>query len=100
MVAPASRSTACRQFAAALDHRSSFQAPAGFCRFGYGGAFYAILPASREGLDLRAAPVGQMRAAALAIMRAIRARGEVRHPTEPDLSILYSAILTDDTPPG
>ena len=31
---------------------------------------------------------------------AIRARGEVRHPTEPDLSFLYGAILTDDTPPG
>ena len=70
------------------------------CDIGYGGAFYAILPASRVGLDLRAAPVGQLRAAALAIMQAIRARGEVRHPTEPDLSFLYSAILTDDTPPG
>jgi proline racemase len=66
---------------------------------GYGGAFYAILPASRVGLDLGASPVGQLRAAALAIMGAIRARGEVRHPTEPDLSFLYSVILTDDTPP-
>ena len=62
------------------------------CDIGYGGAFYAILPASRVGLDLRATPVGQLRAAALAIMQAIRARGEVRHPTEPDLSFLYSAI--------
>jgi proline racemase len=52
------------------------------------------------GLDLRTAPVGQLRAAALAIMQAIRARGEVRHPTEPDLSFLYGAILTDDTPAG
>jgi trans-L-3-hydroxyproline dehydratase len=70
------------------------------CDIGYGGAFYAILPASRLGLDLGTAPVGQLRAAALAIMRTIRARGQVRHPTEPELSFLYSAILTDDTPPG
>jgi len=70
------------------------------CDIGYGGAFYAILPAARLGLDLHTAPVGQLRAAALAIMQTIRARGEVRHPTEPDLSFLYSAILTDDTPAG
>jgi trans-L-3-hydroxyproline dehydratase len=67
---------------------------------GYGGAFYAILPASRLGLDLHASPVGQLRAAALGVMQAIRARGEVRHPTEPDLSFLYSTILTDDTSPA
>ncbi len=33
-------------------------------------------------------------------MRTIRARGAVRHPTEPDLSFLYSVLLTDDTRPG
>jgi trans-L-3-hydroxyproline dehydratase len=33
-------------------------------------------------------------------MHVIRARGEVRHPDEPDLSFLYGAILTDDTPPA
>jgi trans-L-3-hydroxyproline dehydratase len=33
-------------------------------------------------------------------MHVIRARGVVRHPTEPDLSFLYSVILTDDTPPA
>jgi trans-L-3-hydroxyproline dehydratase len=70
------------------------------CDIGYGGAFYAILPASRLGLDLHTPPVGQLRAAALAIMQATRARGEVRHPIEPELSFLYGAILTDDTPPG
>jgi len=68
------------------------------CDIGYGGAFYAILPASRLGLDVVTSPVGQLRAAALAVMRAIRTRGEVRHPTEPELSFLYSAILTDDRP--
>ncbi len=68
------------------------------CDIGYGGAFYAILPASRLELDLAGSPIGQLRAAALAIMRGIRTRGEVRHPTEPQLSFLYGAILTDDTP--
>jgi proline racemase len=68
------------------------------CDIGYGGAFYAILPASRLGLDLHTAPVGQLRAAALAVIAAIRTRGAVRHPTEPELSFLYGAILTDDTP--
>jgi trans-L-3-hydroxyproline dehydratase len=68
------------------------------CDIGYGGAFYAILPASLLGLDLAVSPVGELRAAALAVMRTIRARGEVRHPIEPELSFLYSAILIDDTP--
>jgi hypothetical protein len=70
------------------------------CDIGYGGAFYAILPASRLGLDLHATPAGRLRSAALAVMRAIQAHGEVHHPTEPDLGFLYGAILTDDTPPG
>ena len=70
------------------------------CDIGYGGAFYAMLPASRLGLDLLTTPVGPLRSAALAIMRTIRARGAVRHPTEPALSFLYSVLLTDDTPPG
>jgi trans-L-3-hydroxyproline dehydratase len=70
------------------------------CDIGYGGAFYAILPASRLGLDLRTTPVGPLRAAARAITDAIRARGDIRHPAEPDLSFLYGTILTDDTPPN
>lgn len=68
------------------------------CDIGYGGAFYAILPATRLGLDVHVSPVGQLRAGALAVMRAIRARGAVWHPTEPELSFLYSVILTGDTP--
>jgi proline racemase len=87
-------------FAAALD--MSVELPGAgrvLCDIGYGGAFYAILPAARLGLDLHSSPVGHLRAAALAIMQAIRARGEARHPTEADRSFLYSAILTDDTPP-
>lgn len=65
------------------------------CDIGYGGAFYAILPAASVGLDLLASPVGALRQAAVAITSAIRARNEVRHPTEPDLSFLYGTILTE-----
>ena len=85
-------------FAAELD--AAMEVP-GFgnvvCDIGYGGAFYAILPASRLGLDIARSPVGELRRAALAVMRAMRARGAVRHPIEPELSFLYSAILTDET---
>ena len=60
------------------------------CDIGYGGAFYAILPASRLGLDLHTAPVGQLRAAALAIMRrsARAARCAIRpSPTFPSSTV-------------
>ncbi len=87
-------------FAAELD--ASFDVPdigRVTCDIGFGGAFYAILPASRLGLDVCSSPAGRLRTAARAITDTIRARGEVRHPTEPDLSFLYGTILTDDTPP-
>jgi proline racemase len=88
-------------FAAALDTPVDLPGTGRIlCDIGYGGAFYAILPATRLGLDLRASPVEQLRAGALAVMHVIRAHGEVCHPTEPDLSFLYGVILTDDTPPA
>ena len=63
----------------------------------YGGAFYAILPSSRLGLDFRQTLVGQLTEAAGAITDAIRATVPVRHPQEPDLGFLYGTILTDDS---
>lgn len=66
----------------------------------YGGAFYAILPAGRLGLDLARDPIGRQTAVAAAVTEAVRAALPIRHPTEPDLSFLYGTILTDDTPPG
>jgi trans-L-3-hydroxyproline dehydratase len=86
-------------FAAALD--LAVEVPAigrVLCDIGYGGAFYAILPASRLGIDLAASPIGQQRAAARAVTDAIRARHTVRHPTEHALGFLYGTILTDDAP--
>jgi proline racemase len=86
-------------FAASLD--LTVEVPAFgrvMCDIGYGGAFYAILPASRLGIDLAITPIGQQRAAARAVTDAIRARHTVRHPAEPDLGFLYGTILTGDAP--
>ncbi|EGF94793.1 proline racemase [Brevundimonas diminuta] len=66
----------------------------------FGGAFYAVLPASRLGLSLMDTPLAELAAAAVAITDAVRATLPVRHPSEPDLGFLYGTILTDDTPLG
>ncbi|OAB55500.1 hypothetical protein AY600_16165, partial [Phormidium willei BDU 130791] len=65
----------------------------------YGGAFYAVLPASRLGLDLRATPYELLVQAGRRITRAGRAQLAIRHPAAPDLGFLYGTILTDDLPP-
>lgn len=64
----------------------------------YGGAFYAILPASRLGLDFFETPVPELVAAAGALTDAIRAGVPIAHPSEPDLGFLYGTILTDGAP--
>jgi trans-L-3-hydroxyproline dehydratase len=66
----------------------------------YGGAFYAILPASRIGHALVGAPIAALRDAACRITATIRATIPIIHPTEPDLGFLYGTILTDDVLPG
>jgi trans-L-3-hydroxyproline dehydratase len=66
----------------------------------YGGAFYAILPASRIGLSLIDTPLGELVAAATAITDAFRAALTIVHPDEVDLGFLYGTILTDDVAPG
>jgi trans-L-3-hydroxyproline dehydratase len=66
------------------------------CDIAYGGAFYAILPASRFGLDYFETPVDELVSAAACLTDAIRATVPVTHPDEPDLSFLYGTILTDD----
>jgi trans-L-3-hydroxyproline dehydratase len=65
----------------------------------YGGAFYAIVPASRLGLSLDITPIRELVSAASALSNAVRASYVVRHPTEADLSFLYGTILTDDRLP-
>ena len=65
----------------------------------YGGAYYAILPASRLGLDFFATPVAQLTEAAGALTDILRARIKLRHPEADDLGFLYGTILTDDAAP-
>lgn len=64
---------------------------------GYGGAFYALLPAARFGLDVRTSSVRSLVEAAWAVTCAARAQVELSHPEHPDLGFLYGAILTDGT---
>lgn len=74
------------------------------CDIGYGGAFYAVLPAERLGLVLATPSTPELVRAARAVTDAARARlsaggadaerWNVRHPLEPDLSFLYGTILT------
>lgn len=62
---------------------------------GYGGAFYAVLPASRLGLDLRASPVRDLVDAAVTVTAAVQDQVALHHPDDPDLAFLYGTILTD-----
>lgn len=84
-------------FASHLDQRVDVP---GFGSVGFdiafGGAYYAILPASRIGLSLMGTPLAELVAAGVAITNAVRAAIAIEHPTERDLSFLYGTILTDD----
>ena len=62
---------------------------------GYGGAFYAVLPAARFGLDVRTSPTRALVDAAAAVTEAARAQVPLDHPDDPDLAFLYGTILTD-----
>lgn len=65
----------------------------------YGGAFYAVLPASRLGLDFFETPLDRLVAAATALTDAARKALDIVHPEAEDLGFLYGTILTDDAPP-
>jgi trans-L-3-hydroxyproline dehydratase len=62
---------------------------------GYGGAFYAFLPASRFGLDVRRSPTRALVDAAAAVTEAVKQQVPLEHPDDPDLAFLYGTILTD-----
>lgn len=64
---------------------------------GYGGAFYALVPAARLGLDVRTSPVRALVDAAWAVTCAAGTELELSHPEHPDLGFLYGTILTDGT---
>jgi proline racemase len=62
---------------------------------GYGGAFYAFLPAARFGLDVRTSPTRDLVDAADAVTKATQAQIKLDHPDDADLAFLYGTILTD-----
>lgn len=62
---------------------------------GYGGAFYAILPAASVGLDLSSSPLRDIVEIADRITKAVQAAVHLDHPDDPDLAFLYGTILTD-----
>jgi len=66
----------------------------------FGGAFYAILPASRIGLSMRETPLEALIHAGREITAATRAQVVLEHPDAADLAFLYGTILTDDAAPG
>ena len=61
----------------------------------YGGAFYAVAPAARFGLDVTGSPIAELTEAAAAVTEAAAARVPPRHPDAGDLGYLYGTILTD-----
>ena len=67
----------------------------------YGGAYYAILPASHIGLDLYHSPFDELVAAGRSIIAAGRGQLDISHSGESDLGFLYGCIITDGNgPPG
>lgn len=68
------------------------------CDLAYGGAFYAVLPASRIGLDFFETPLEQLVAAGRAITDAGRQALTIVHPDAADLGFLYGTIFIDDAP--
>ncbi|XP_076464776.1 trans-L-3-hydroxyproline dehydratase-like [Babylonia areolata] len=61
----------------------------------YGGAFYAVLPASRLGLDLAACQWSVLADQAFAVTKAVQAKVKIHHPDHPDLAFLFGTIVTD-----
>lgn len=62
---------------------------------GYGGAFYAVLPAADLGLDLEATPTARLVEAAMEVKEATARAVALAHPDGDDLAFIYGTILTD-----
>ncbi len=62
---------------------------------GYGGAFYAFLPAAAFGLDVRRSRTRDLVEAADRVTAAAKQQVPLAHPDDPDLAFLYGTILTD-----
>jgi trans-L-3-hydroxyproline dehydratase len=62
---------------------------------GYGGAFYAVVPATRFSLDVRGSRTHDLVDAAAAVTEAAKRQIRLEHPDDADLAFLYGTILTD-----
>ncbi|HEY9450659.1 MAG TPA: proline racemase family protein [Gemmatimonadaceae bacterium] len=60
----------------------------------FGGAFYALLPAERLGLELATSNRTALVEGAERVKRAVNETMPIIHPLEPDLGFLYGTILT------
>lgn len=86
-------------FAFALDQKVSVPGHGDITLdIGYGGAFYAYLPAARLGLDLHRDRVVDLVEAADRVTKAVQAAIPLDHPDDADLAFLYGTILVDDNP--
>jgi len=65
------------------------------CDVAWGGAFYAVLPASQVGLRVEPKQTAALVAAGEAIKRAVNTVLPIHHPCDSDLGFLYGTILTD-----
>ncbi|XP_045175723.2 trans-L-3-hydroxyproline dehydratase-like [Mercenaria mercenaria] len=61
----------------------------------YGGAFYALVPAERLGLDLSTSSTAQLTSAAGIVTETLKNILKLTHPKNADLAFLYGTILTD-----
>jgi trans-L-3-hydroxyproline dehydratase len=64
---------------------------------GYGGAFYAVLPAATFNLNVKRSAVRDLVDAADRVTKAAQKQVQLEHPDSPDLAFLYGTILTDGT---
>jgi proline racemase len=64
---------------------------------GYGGAFYALVPAACFGLDVRRSRARELVDAAASVTHAAKTQLRLEHPEDPELAFLYGTILTDGT---
>jgi len=62
---------------------------------GYGGAFYAVVPADQFGLDVRTSRTRDLVDAATIVSDAVKSQVPLAHPDDDDLAFLYGTILTD-----
>ena len=65
------------------------------CDIAYGGAFYAIAPASAFGLEFGRDPVAAFIEAGDRLTQAAKAAVPLSHPDADELAFLYGSILTD-----